>query len=386
MGIDLFYSLLSVKLGTCLPPVDPKIIQKRIESKPDKKLNVKFGIDPTGSNIHIGHLCPIFVLNLFQKCGHNIDFVIGDFTARIGDPSGQSSERSVITGEQIEANYATYAKQVSPYIDIKKMRVRKNSEWLCKTSLMDFIGLQQNIKISVSMQREDFRHRMKSGSITNAELLYASLMGLDSIALDTDVEIGGVDQLLNLQQCRLVQEVYGRENEIAVTVPILEGTDGTGRKMSKSYGNYIPVNATADEKFGKFMSIPDSLILPYYKAFAYIRYEELGTFQKFIKANPLEAKKQIAQYFISIEAKSIEAGEKARERFEKKFTKKELVDGDFKILEVVDGLPLLDALFTSGDFKSKNELRRLQEQKAIKSLGDGKYKVGKLGFYKIKPF
>ncbi|MBO4726239.1 MAG: tyrosine--tRNA ligase, partial [Clostridia bacterium] len=269
-------SLLQVKIQTTLPAkIEPAMLKD--------KLNVKLGIDPTGADIHIGHLCPIFILNIFLKCGHHVDFIIGDFTAKIGDPSGRNTERAMITDEQIAKNFATYVEQITPYINTKKLNVHKNSQWLSKMSLAEFLSVLQRIKLSVATQREDFRKRIENVSL--AEVNYAVLMGLDSVNLHTNIELGGIDQLLNFSQCRIVQEIYGQKPEIAFGTPILEGLSGDGRKMSKSYNNYIAVRSSAEDKFGKFMSLPDNLLLKYYQAFGYLYAEEITDLVKFIETN-----------------------------------------------------------------------------------------------------
>ena len=388
LSVDRMLSLLNVKKQTTLPAViDTKML--------NKKLNVKFGIDPTGADIHIGHLCPIFVLNIFLKFGHNIDFIIGDFTAKIGDPSGRNTERALITDEQIAANLATYTKQIAPYIDIKKLNIHKNSQWLAKTSLAEFLSVLQRIKLSVATQREDFRNRIENVSL--AEVNYAVLMGLDSVNLKSDVELGGIDQLLNFGQCRLVQEIYQQKPEIAFGTPILEGLSGDGRKMSKSFNNYIAVSSPADDKFGKFMSLPDNLLLKYYQAFGYLYSEEIPELIKFIEANPLEAKKQLATYFVSIDGNDLNIGRAERENFERKFSKRELTDDDFVTVVVSPNTTLINAIAATGKFSSNGEIKRLILAGAVTNIEtkekleisyiltkDVKIKVGKLNIFKIE--
>ncbi len=388
LPVDRMLSLLNVKKQTTLPAtLDPSLL--------NKKLNVKFGIDPTGADIHIGHLCPIFVLNIFLKFGHNIDFIIGDFTAKIGDPSGRNTERALITDEQIAANLATYTKQIAPYIDITKLNVHKNSQWLAKTSLAEFLSVLQRIKLSVATQREDFRNRIENVSL--AEVNYAVLMGLDSVNLKSDVELGGVDQLLNFGQCRLVQEIYQQKPEIAFGTPILEGLSGDGRKMSKSFNNYIAVNSPANDKFGKFMSLPDSLLLKYYQAYGYLYSEEIPELVKFIQENPLEAKKQLTTYFVSIDGNNLEIGRKECENFERKFSKRELTDADFINVTVASNTTLINAIAATGKFASNGEIKRLILAGAVTDLEtkekldlsyiltkNVKIKVGKLNTFKIE--
>ncbi len=381
-------SLVSIKTQVTLPAtIKPSELKG--------KLNIKLGIDPTGADIHIGHLCPIFLMNIFLKCGHNVDFIIGDFTAKIGDPSGRNTERAMITDEQIAKNFATYVKQISPYIDTNQLHVHKNSEWLSKMSLAEFLAVLQRIKLSVATQREDFRKRIENVSL--AEVTYAVLMGLDSVNLKTDIELGGLDQLLNFSQCRLVQEVYGQKPEFAFGTPILEGLSGDGRKMSKSYHNYIAVSSSAEDKFGKFMSLPDSLLLKYYQAFGYLYAEEIPALKEFIEANPLEAKKQLATYFVSLDGNDLAIGRAERENFERKFSKRELTDDDFVTVNVAPNTTLLNAISATGKFASNGEIKRLILAGAVsdiytkEKLGIDynltktvKIKVGKLNIFKVE--
>ena len=381
-------SLLSVKTQITLPAkIEPDMLKD--------KLNIKLGIDPTGADIHIGHLCPIFVLNIFLKCGHHVDFIIGDFTAKIGDPSGRNTERAMITDEQIAKNFATYVQQIAPYIDTKKLNIHKNSQWLSKMSLAEFLGVLQRIKLSVATQREDFRKRIENVSL--AEVNYAVLMGMDSVNLHTNIELGGLDQILNFSQCRIVQEIYHQKPEMAFGTPILEGLSGDGRKMSKSYNNYIAVTAPADDKFGKFMSLPDNLLLKYYQAFGYLYAEEIPALKKFIAENPLEAKKQLATYFVSLDGNDLNIGRTERENFERKFSKRELTDDDFITVKVAPNTPLLNAIAATGKFASNAEIKRLILAGAVSNIDTKeklsldykvtktvKIKVGKLNIFKME--
>lgn len=334
----------------------------------NKKLHLKYGIDPTAKDIHIGHLAPIMLLNIFVKTGHTVHFVIGDFTAQVGDPSGRNSERKPLTNEEIKQNLATYTQQVAKYVDISALDIRKNSEWLNKVGASELFGIFQNINLAQAMQRDDFRIRLERGGLSLAEVCYAVLMGLDSVALKTDIEIGGQDQLLNFMQCKDIMKMYGMESETAIVVPILEGLAGDGRKMSKSYNNYVAVNAAADDKFGKIMSLPDNLLLQYYTSFAYLFEREIEKLKEFIQTQPLEAKKQLATYLVAIEEKSLEKGKEQRQNFERLFSKNELTEEDFIDINAAAGETLIDAIFRSGQFASKGEIRRLIKQNAIKNV------------------
>jgi len=382
-------SLIRVKSKNILPKLEDVDFAK--------KQRVKLGIDPTAVDVHIGHLCPIFILNIFAKAGHHVDLVIGDFTAKVGDPSGRVTERALLTDAQIAENMKTYATQIGRFVDIKKFSTRKNSEWLAKTTLSDFLAIHQRLNLASTLQREDFRTRLEAGGLSNAEVLYASLMGLDSVALNTTIELGGLDQLLNLQQCREIQRIYGQQPEVIITTPILEGLSGDGRKMSKSFGNYIALTATLEDKFGKLMSLPDNLIMQYFKCFGYLFENEIEELERFIKTQPLEAKKQLATYFVSIEDKDLNAGEKERERFESKFAKKDVTQIDFIQIKVKKGTMLIDALVQTDKFKSKGEVKRLMSSNSIRNLDTNevmsadveikdnlKIRVGKILFFEIR--
>jgi len=385
---DKIISLLTVKAAKVLPSL------KDIDFS--KKLHVKLGFDPTGPEIHISHVCPLIILNIFLKCGHHIDFIIGDFTSTIGDPSERQSERPILTDDQIMKNFATYRDQVNRYIDTSKLVVHRNSTWLSKVTGKDLLSIWRHFNLAQILQRDDFRKRLADGGLTQAEICYSTFQALDSVNLKSDIELGGVDQLLNLQTARDVQRLYGQKPEVIITNGLLEGTDGTGRKMGKSYNNYIAVNAPLDDKFGKIMSIPDSLLMQYYKSFAYLYENELAALEKFCREQPMEAKKQLATYFTAIEAKSLAAGQTERTKFENKFAKKELTDDDYIVVKVKSGTTLLDALMQSGKFASKGDLKRLLASNAIKTMPNGtvvsidsnivqntKIKVGKLNFINI---
>ena len=371
-----------------------------LKLKEGRSLRIKLGIDPTGSELHLGHLVPIMLLKQFLRAGHHIDLIIGDFTAQVGDPSGRESARSTITQETIEKNLSTYIDQISRFIDVSKITVNRNSKWLAGMTLPELFPLLQKVSLTEAMQRDDFRNRTKNGEgVTLAEATYALLMGIDSANLKTDIELGGLDQLLNFQQCRVVMEAKGLPREAVVTTPILEGTAGDGRKMSKSYGNYIAVEAPISEKFGKIMSVPDNLLLSYFKSFADVHEREEKDLKIFIAENPLEAKKQLGTFLVALETRNLEDGMKERENFEKRFSKKEITAEDAVALSAEDSTTVFDTLMTSDMFASKAELRRLFQQKAVRSIdgveeriiaidetvenNQGLIKVGKLKVFTI---
>lgn len=390
-------------LGYLKPKVETALTWDDLEArlKSDKKLNIKLGIDPTGSELHLGHLVPVLLLGQFLRAGHHIDFVIGDFTARIGDPSGREHARQPLTESDIQNNFSSYKEQIAPYIAVDKLTIRKNSEWLRGMTLEQLFPLLQSINLSEAMQRDDFRMRGKNAEgVSLAEATYGLLMGIDSIELKTDVEIGGIDQLLNFQQCRTAMESKGLPKEIALTTPILVGTAGDGRKMSKSFGNYIALNSSPEEKFGKIMSIPDSIIFSYFKSFADVHESELNELKDFIEESPLEAKKQLGVFVVSLSEGSLDSGQIERDNFERKFSKGEISESDATELIVHGDETIFDVIFSSGQFESKSELRRLFEQNAVVSIRSdeesvltiddnaskiiGLVRVGKRKFFSIK--
>ena len=356
-------------LPKCQEVITPERLRQKIVEQP--VLKVKFGIDPTASEIHIGHVVPIMLLRQFAKAGHHIDFIIGDFTARVGDPTARDTGRTPLSPEQIVKNMQTYTSQIGKYIDLRVLHIHHNAEWLNPMTLQEIFAIFQQINLSEAMQREDFRARMRNEqAVSLAEVCYGVLMGIDSVYLKTHVEVGGIDQLLNFQQCRKIMRQSGMDEEVILMTPILEGTSGDGKKMSKSYGNYIAVNATHTDKFGKIMSIPDRLIGQYFRCFADVHERELEELDVFIAENPLEAKKQLATLIIALETKHIDDGLRERESFERKFSQKRIRDEDCVELAEDANTSILDALLKSGQFKSKGELRRLFEQQAVRTVSE----------------
>ena len=388
-------------LGYVLPKCQEILTKERLKdllisaATSKKNLKVKLGVDATGADLHIGHIVPLLLLRQFQKAGHHIDFIIGDFTAMIGDPSGREHARKALTGSDVKKNAKGFTTQIKPYIDTWKGKVHFNSKWLSRVKMSEMISRLQHISMSSATQRDDFRKRLASGNtVTLAETLYGFLMGLDSVELKSDIEIGAIDQLINFQQCRELMGSMGMTPETVLCVPIIEGTDGSGAKMSKSLGNTINLNASHEDKFGKVMSIPDKLILPWYIAFTDINESEIELLKKSIEAEPLEMKKQLGILLIALETKSLKEGKAEREKFERKFAKKELTEDDFVEVTASSNQNIFDVLLPQ--FESKSELRRLFEQGAVKNAdtdnvlamdsgvqNNMKVRVGKRGFFRV---
>lgn len=350
-----------------------RLRQKLAESA---RLKVKFGIDPTAAEIHIGHVVPIMLLDLFERAGHHVDFIIGDFTARVGDPTERETGRVPLDPERIRQNMATYTSQIGKYINLASLTIHHNAAWLNPMTLQEIFTIFQGINLSEAMQREDFRARMRNEqAVSLAEVCYGVLMGIDSVHLDSDVEIGGIDQLLNFQQCRKIMQQSGRTEEVILMTPILEGTSGDGRKMSKSYKNYVAVNAAAEEKFGKIMSIPDRLVDQYFSCFTQVHEQEVEELRSFIAENPLEAKKQLATLLVAAETRNLDDGLRERESFERRFSQRELRNEDCVEIKFGAEKTIFEALMSSGKFGSRNELRRLFGQQAVRATSDGADKV-----------
>jgi len=262
-------------------------LDRRLES--GATLRVKIGFDPTAPDIHLGHAVVLKKLREFQDLGHTAVLVIGDYTARVGDPSGRSKTRPILSPEQIEENTKTYLDQAHLILDRERTEVRHNSEWLAPLAMADIIGLTRAVTVARILERDDFTKRYAAGDpITLTELLYPLMQAYDSVAIDADIELGGTDQLYNLLMGRHIMEYYGKTPQCVLTTPLLVGTDGTA-KMSKSLGNYIGVTESPRDMFGKAMSIPDELMPDYYSLL-------LG--QKPPEAPPVEQKRELARSLV----------------------------------------------------------------------------------------
>jgi tyrosyl-tRNA synthetase len=351
-GLDL------IKRGCAELISEKELMEKLSKGRP---LRIKLGVDPTAPDLHLGHTVVINKLKTFQDLGHQIIFLIGDFTAKVGDPSGRSETRPIMTDEQIKQNIKTYTEQVFKILDRQKTIIEYNSKWLSALGAEGLLALAAKSTVAQMLVRDDFDKRYKSDKpISIVEFLYPLLQAYDSVALNADVELGGNDQKFNLLLCRQIQRDYSQSPEIALTMPILEGTDGV-RKMSKSYGNYIALNDKPSDMFGKLMSISDELMYRYY---------ELLTQDDIAKVklkHPKEAKVDLA-FEITKLYWGVQKANEAKEEFERVFAKKDLPDNlpEFK---AEPGMKITDVLFKAGVVSSKNEARRLIEQGAVKLDG-----------------
>src|SRR5208283_2032726 len=293
-----------------------------------KPLRVKAGFDPTAPDLHLGHTVLIQKLKHFQDLGHQVIFLIGDFTGLIGDPSGKSETRPPLTEEEVQANAATYERQIFKILDKKKTGIDFNSRWMKQMSAQDLIKLAARHTVARMLEREDFHKRYASQTpISVHEFLYPLIQGYDSVALSADVELGGTDQKFNLLVGRELQKEYGQEPQSIVMMPLLEGLDGIN-KMSKSLGNYIGINESSKEIFGKVMSISDGLMVRYYELLSSVALSELIKIKSDLKSgalHPMEAKKMLALELVDRFCSKGE-GVRAREEFQKIFSKKNLPD------------------------------------------------------------
>ncbi len=328
-----------------------------------KKLKVKLGVDPTSADLHLGHSVVLNMLRLFQDLGHTAVLIIGDFTASVGDPSGQDKTRPVLTPAEIKKNAETYKKQAFKILDKKKTEIRYNSEWLKPFAQKDMLSALSNLTLSQMTERDDFKRRIKAGSpVSMLEILYSLFQAMDSVATKSDIELGGTDQIFNLLMGRTIQKQNKQPSQVVITVPLLVGTDGV-KKMSKTYDNFIAVNDTAKDIFGKVMSISDDVMLDYYKI---LTDEDL---KKVKKTHPMQAKKELAMLIVERFHDKKQA-EQELANFEKVFSKKQNPD-DIKTFKPTANSTTSMIIFESGITKSKKEARRLVMQKAVR-LNDNK--------------
>ena len=358
MSIEQQLELLSLGTVDILPLEDFK---KKLES--GKKLKIKLGMDPTAPDLHLGHAVVLGKMRQFQDLGHEIILIIGDFTARIGDPTGKSKTRPPLTIEQINQNAKTYFTQVGKILDLDKLTIRYNSEWLAPLSFDDVIKIAAKMTVARLLERDDFAKRMRAKQpVSLHELLYPLVQAYDSVALQSDVELGGTDQTFNLLCGRWLQEQYGQAPQVVLTVPLLEGLDGVD-KMSKSLGNSIGLIEPASKAYGKLMSISDELMWKYYLLLLHTSQSEIEMMQ--MTVHPMEAKKNLAFAIIKKYWSESEAQD-AQKQFESLFQKKDYSQAQEVFLEfeesevwIVDVLKKLEAV------ESSSEAKRLIESGSV---------------------
>lgn len=367
-----------IKRGT-VEIIQEEGLKEKLKSSIQNKrpLVIKAGFDPSAPDIHLGHTVLLRKLRHFQQLGHRIIFLIGDFTAMIGDPSGRVQARPRLTRKEVLENAKTYQNQVGKILDLKKIKVVFNSEWLGKMTPYDTAELLSKYTMARVLERDDFSKRYKEGAdISLLEFFYPLLQAYDSVALKADVELGGSDQKFNLLMGRTIQERYNQRPQVVITMPLLEGTDGV-QKMSKSYGNYIGINEPAKEIYGKIMSISDELMKKYYELLTDIEISSVKDM------HPMEAKKNLAKEIVRQYYGEKEA-EKAQADFEKTYQKQDPFTGmETKELIVDTAKSLIDILLDEKGFSisSKNECKRLLGQGAVMVNGE---KVTDAN-YRLKP-
>ena len=335
-----------------------------------EKLKIKFGVDPTRPDLTFGHLVVFNKLKQFQDEGHEAILLIGDYTARIGDPSGRSDLRPELTEEEVNENAKTYLEQAFRIIDPEKTTVRRNSEWFSKMNFADSLALSRKMTVARMLERDDFEKRFKNNQpISMVEFMYPLIQGYDSIVLESDVEIGGSDQLFNMLVGRTLQKDEGAEPQTVLTMPLLVGLDGT-KKMSKSYNNYIAFNDSPKDIFGKTMSISDDTMWDYYKL---LLLRDKDAILDLKKNHPMEMKKELARELTAL-FYDLETAENEKQSFSQVFTQRENPEemdsySIAKILAPEDSPNVLNILAKSMIFESKGQIRRLIQQGAIKING-----------------
>ena len=332
-----------------------------------RPLRIKLGLDPTAPDLHLGHSIALKKLRDFQRAGHTVIFLVGDFTATIGDPTGRSETRKPLSREQIEANAKTYQSQVAMVLDPAQTEVRYNSEWMNAVDTRKLIEIAAKLSVARMLERDDFERRLeKQEPLFLHELLYPLIQGYDSVALKADVELGGTDQKFNMLVGRELQRAYRQPPQVVMTMPLLEGLDGV-RKMSKSYGNYVGLTDQPEDMFGKLMSIPDKLMHRYFELLTDVNAAELAGI-KSGTIHPMEAKKRLAAAIVE-EYHDAAAARTARQYFETKFQRRE-IPKDVPVYRINEALWVCELMKQLQFAPSTSEARRLLSQGAVRVDGE----------------
>jgi tyrosyl-tRNA synthetase len=328
-----------------------------------ERLRIYLGIDPTGAKLHLGHSVPLRKLKSFADLGHEVVFLVGSFTAMIGDPTGRDAMRAPLTRGEIEENFKDYKRQAGKILDFSKVEIRYNHEWLDPLKFGDIVQLASNFTVQQMLQRDMFDKRLKEGKpISVHEFLYPLMVGYDSVALDVDCELGGSDQEFNMLAGRTLQQAFGKREKFVLTTQLIEGTDG--RKMSKTYDNCVYLGDAPSDMYGKLMSIRDELVRTYYEVLTDVPTGEIETV---LAGHPKEAKMRLAREIVTM-YHSAEAAVKAEENFEKTFSKGEVPDD---IQEIESKGLLRETLVQNGIVSSNSEFARLVIAGAIRRIDDG---------------
>ncbi|RLA16653.1 MAG: tyrosine--tRNA ligase [Gammaproteobacteria bacterium] len=390
--------LAQLKRGTDEILVESELVKKLEEGR---SLRIKAGFDPTAPDLHLGHTVLINKLKQFQEMGHEVLFLIGDFTGMIGDPTGKNVTRKPLTRDDVIENAKSYEEQIFKILDPVKTLVMFNSSWMNAMSPVDLIQLASKSTVARMLERDDFSKRYKGGQpIAIHEFLYPLIQGYDSVAMKADVELGGTDQKFNLLMGRQLQEMYGQKPQVVMTVPILEGLDGV-QKMSKSLNNYIGIADAPDDMFGKIMSISDELMWRYFELLSFRPMDEIAQWNKECQqgANPRNYKVKLAQEII-VRFHDQAAAEKALENFEAQFKRGAIPDdiAEIELTATAEGYAIALLLKDAGLTSGTSDSNRMIKQGAVKidgeKLMDGKlmvlpgtehvYQVGKRKFAKVK--
>lgn len=348
-----------------LDTLKEKLKKSNEENRP---LIVKLGLDPSAPDIHLGHTVVLRKMKQLQDLGHKIVIIIGDFTGKIGDPTGKAKGRKALSTEQVLENAKTYEKQIFKILDKEKTDVRFNSKWLSKLSFEETIKLASTMTVARMLEREDFKKRYESQiPISIHEFFYPLMQGYDSVVLNADIELGGTDQRFNVLMGRMLQKEYGQESQTTIFMPLLEGLDGK-EKMSKSLGNYIGIDEDADVMFEKAMRIPDELIIKYFNLVTDIHPDIIDGIEKELNdgsINPRDIKMRLARE-ITLLYNNEEKTKSAEERFKKVFQKGQIPDNIEVIKVNKNNLDISEILVNNNFVKSKNELRRISNQGGLK--------------------
>ncbi|MHC2993884.1 MAG: tyrosine--tRNA ligase [Candidatus Atribacteria bacterium] len=403
--MDIKEELKIIKRGIEEIISEEELIKKLEKSKKEKRpLRIKQGFDPNAPDIHLGHTVGLRKMRQFQDLGHDVYFLIGDFTGMIGDPSGQTVTRKQLTKEEVKKNAETYKKQVFKILNPEKTKVVFNSHWLGKLSFSEVLKICSKYTVARMLERDDFATRYKKEKpIGIHEFLYPLMQGYDSVALQADIELGGTDQKFNLLVGRTIQREYGQEPQVIVTMPLLEGTDGV-EKMSKSLNNYIGINEPPQVMYGKVMSIPDNLMIRYFELVTDVPLNEIDKIKIDLEndnIHPRDVKKRLAREIVQLyhgHSASLIAEEEFEKVFKKKLYPEEIKELVLKKDNLKEGkIWITELIAMSGLVSSKSEARRLIEQGGVKINGEKVsdpyldlvvkegmiLKIGKLNFIKL---
>ncbi|MGM7721771.1 tyrosine--tRNA ligase [Metabacillus sp. Hm71] len=378
--------------------LEKKVATSILENRP---LKIKLGLDPSAPDVHLGHTVVLNKLRQFQENGHMIQLIIGDFTGKIGDPTGKSVARKQLTDEEVQHNAKTYFEQFAKIIDMSKVELHYNSKWLSKLNFEDVIQLAGKITVARLLERDDFEERIAFGKpISLHEFFYPLMQGYDSVELECDIELGGTDQHFNILMGRHFQEKFGKEKQVALLMPLLEGLDGV-EKMSKSKKNYIGIDESPQEMYGKAMSIPDELMMKYFELVTDCTPEQIQMIKDEVntgKLHPRDAKMLFSKTIVRM-YHGQEAAEKAEQHFVSVFQQRTLPD-EIPVVEWqgMTEISIIDLLMALNMFTSKSEARRMIENRGVKLNGnkvedtqlqvtvtnDLIVQVGKRKFVKIK--